>query len=263
MSRKKGVSVLLLLVFLLVVINYSYLNQFDSKLESIFIQKEVSIVQRVVDGDTLALDNGEKVRLLGINTPEKGEKYYTEAKAFVESKVLNKTIELEKGKDDKDLYGRLLRYVYYNGENINLLLVREGYANTYFPEGKDRYTNEFLSAWNDCMKENKNICKSSDNICGKCIKLKELNVASQRVVLYNECSFECNLKNWEIKDEGRKKFVLSAIIKPQKEISIIVGEGENKENTLFWTKQPYVWTKTGDSLFLRDEKGNLVVYYNF
>ena len=38
-----------------------------------------AIVSRIIDGDTIELQNGERVRLLGINTPEKGQPYYEEA----------------------------------------------------------------------------------------------------------------------------------------------------------------------------------------
>src|SRR3989344_4938496 len=52
-------------------------------------------VTRVIDGDTLELSTGEKVRLLGINTPEKGSTNYLEAKKFTENLVLNKTVRKE------------------------------------------------------------------------------------------------------------------------------------------------------------------------
>ncbi len=88
-------------------------------------------VTRVIDGDTIVIDSGEKVRLTCVNTPEKGEKLYKEATEFTKSLVLNKTITLEKDKTDKDKYGRLLRYVYINNQSVNALLVQEGYAVVY------------------------------------------------------------------------------------------------------------------------------------
>jgi len=48
-----------------------------------------------------------------------------------------------------------------------------------------------------------------------------------------------------------------------KEVMIKVGEEENTENVLFWKGESYVWTKTGDTLFLRDEEGKLVLWKGY
>ena len=44
---------------------------------------------------------------------------------------------------------------------------------------------------------------------------------------------------------------------------ILIGEGENMQDTLFWTGEDYVWTDSGDTIFLRDEKGKLVFWENY
>src|SRR3989344_5948521 len=59
-------------------------------------------VKRVIDGDTLELDNGNKVRLICIDTPEIGQPYFQEAKSYLESLVLNKKILLEKDISETD-----------------------------------------------------------------------------------------------------------------------------------------------------------------
>lgn len=94
---------------------------------------------RAIDGDTFVIDSGEKIRLIGMNTPEKGEYYYTEAKEKLEALILNKTIYLEKDKKNKDKYGRSLRYVYTDDYFVNLELVKDGYARSYLIEPNDRY----------------------------------------------------------------------------------------------------------------------------
>jgi micrococcal nuclease len=88
-------------------------------------------VTEVIDGDTIILATGEHIRLLGIDTPEKGECYYKEAKEFLSQLLTNKLIKLEKDKTNKDSYGRLLRYIYLDGTDINILLVRQGYAEAF------------------------------------------------------------------------------------------------------------------------------------
>jgi len=88
-------------------------------------------VTNVVDGDTLDLNNSERVRLSGINTPETGECYYQEAKSELENLVLNKEVYLEKDISNKDKYDRLLRYVYINDLLVNSYLIQNGYAKVY------------------------------------------------------------------------------------------------------------------------------------
>lgn len=90
------------------------------------------LVTNIVDGDTLDLENSQRVRLSGINTPETGECYYQEAKDKLAELTLDKEVFLEKDRTDTDKYGRLLRYIYYpKGNLVNKILVEEGYADAY------------------------------------------------------------------------------------------------------------------------------------
>lgn len=262
-KRTKNILLLICLIALFILTNYSFI---DKKIEGLLIGDRIenAEVTRIVDGDTIKINNNDTIRFLGINTPEKGEKYYQEAKDFLVSLILNKTIKIERGKEDRDMYKRLLRYVFLDNKNINLEIVKNGLANFYFPEGRDIYYDEFEKAWEDCIKENKNLCKKSIDECSDCIELKELNVKEQKIIFYNKCFFSCGLTEWTIKDEGRKKFVFdSFILKSKNEVSVIVGNKTNSENVLFWRGKDYVWTSSGDSLFLRDERGDLVLWKSY
>ena len=244
--KAKEIILLIFLIFLVLLVNYSFI---DKKLEDFLFDYEIVIVERVIDGDTFVSGNNS-IRLLGINSPERGEKYYNEAKEFLEREVLNKTVRLEFGKEKYDRYKRILAYVYINRENINLKLVESGFANFYFPSGKDLHYDDFKDAWNKCLENNLNLCENSVNKCSQCIELRELSVDNQRVILYNKCSFSCDLTSWNIKDEGRKKFIFPEFILQQnKQVYILIGEGENTNEVLFWSGENYVWTKTGVSLF--------------
>src|SRR3989344_6573409 len=155
MKRSTLKFFLTLLIFLLIVINYSWL---DKKLEGWIISEDYVAITRVVDGDTVVAGN-ETIRLLGINTPERGETYYSEAKSFLESLVLNETVRLEYGKDRKDLYGRTLAYIYLGSLNVNSEIVKEGYANYYFPSGKDWNYEIFVDSWNECLNKGSFLCE--------------------------------------------------------------------------------------------------------
>jgi micrococcal nuclease len=110
------------------------------------------IVERVIDGDTIRLANGESVRLVQIDTPELdgGECYADEARmALLRLLPEGSTVRLERDPrlDDVDRFGRLLRYVRFRDTNVNLELVRRGAAAPYFYHGDEgRYADQFLAA---------------------------------------------------------------------------------------------------------------------
>ena len=92
-------------------------------------------VKQVIDGDTVVLTNGEKVRLIGINAPEKesdhrlAQPYSLEARLALVALVQNKTVRIETGLDERDRYGRLLGSLYLpNGEDVQAILLKKGYA---------------------------------------------------------------------------------------------------------------------------------------
>lgn len=89
------------------------------------------LVVNVVDGDTLDLNNSARVRFSGINTPETGECYYSEAKEKLKELTLNKEVFLETDITLDDKYGRALRYVYVENLFVNGFLVENGYAKVY------------------------------------------------------------------------------------------------------------------------------------
>lgn len=104
------------------------------------------LVGRVIDGDTLALENGEKVRLIGIDAPEKGEAGYAEAKEFLRQAVEGKFVRMEGDSQDRDKYGRLLRYVFVGGRHVNIGLAEAGMARAYPFEDSTRYAKEIADA---------------------------------------------------------------------------------------------------------------------
>ncbi|WP_292004265.1 thermonuclease family protein [Chlorobium sp.] len=96
-------------------------------------------VVRVRDGDTIVmLDAGRElhvIRLAHIDTPEKNQPYGNRAKQFVSSLVYGKTVRIDV--TDRDRYGRLIGVVYIGATNVNLQLVRHGYAWWYREYSRD------------------------------------------------------------------------------------------------------------------------------
>jgi micrococcal nuclease len=107
-------------------------------------------VAYVVDGDTLELASGERVRLLGIDTPEREECYYEEAGEYLRTAVEGREVRLEGDITDVDDYDRLLRHVFLPTgsveRHLNYELVEQGYA-VVLPILPDRaYREEFRAA---------------------------------------------------------------------------------------------------------------------
>jgi len=95
-------------------------------------------VSKVFDGDTFRTTRGEKVRLLGINTPEiahdrrPSQPFGIEAKRHLKQLISGKTVRLQLDRDRKDNYGRTLAQVYLrDGRSINEQMVRDGLAHVY------------------------------------------------------------------------------------------------------------------------------------
>lgn len=114
-------------------------------------------VSKVVDGDTIVLDTGEHVRYIGIDTPEQGHLYYSEAKRENERLVKGKTVKLEYDVGRTDKFGRTLAYVYVNGIFVNAELVKGGYAviATYPPNVK--YADKFRALQEEARKEKRGL----------------------------------------------------------------------------------------------------------
>jgi len=115
------------------------------------------IVTKIIDGDTIIAE-GENVRLIGMDTDERGYPCYDEAKERLEELILNKEVRLEKDQTDKDQYQRYLRYIFLDDKNINLKLVEEGLAVARFYPEDVKYKDEIIKAEAQA-RENKLGCK--------------------------------------------------------------------------------------------------------
>ena len=135
---------------------------------------EFYYVSRVVDGDTLKLSDGERVRLIGVDTPEVhySDKLLRDAKKsgkdvsdiqamgqkasdFTKSLVSGKRVRLEFDVKRRDRYGRLLAYVYLlSGEFVNAEIVKAGYAQPMTIPPNVKYAELFQKLYQEA-RENK------------------------------------------------------------------------------------------------------------
>ncbi len=124
-------------------------------------------VTRVIDGDTIEIEGGERIRYIGIDTPETVDPrkpvqcFGVEASNKNKELVEGKMVRLETDITDRDKYNRLLRYVWVGDTFVNLELVKQGFAYSYSYPPDIKYQDRFLKAqqeareakrglWNAC-----------------------------------------------------------------------------------------------------------------
>jgi len=245
---------------------------------------EKNIISKVIDGDTVKLQTGETVRLLGINAPEKGQVYYKESARRLRELIEGKKVFLEKDVVDKDKYGRLLRYIFLNGENINVKLVREGLASVYIISPNVKYETELRESENEAKNSKINIWKTpeqeGEKICdNRCIGISYFhydaegedckNLNDEYVIFKNSCPYSCNLTGWSVKDgSSREPFVFPTfILESGAIVTLYTGCGTNTNKSLYWCNRGHsynaIWNNKGDTLYLRNSKGDLVLSYSY
>ena len=122
--------------------------------EALDLGKPVA-VQRVIDGDTIELSNGERVRYLGIDAPEmrrkvrgrwveKAEPFAAEAYELNRRWVEGRRVRLEMDRETRDRYHRLLAYVFVNDHLVNAELITSGYVVVRLHPPNLRYADLFM-----------------------------------------------------------------------------------------------------------------------
>ncbi|MBI5872089.1 thermonuclease family protein [archaeon] len=235
-------------------------------------KEKTYLVAKIIDGDTIDLKSGENVRLLGINAPEKNEFYYQEAKNRLIELVEGKLVKLESDFEDKDTYGRLLRYIFLDKTFVNFQMVKEGYATVYIiqpnekyrvklEEAEDEAKEKLLGIWNTSTSTN---CISIINFHYNAVGNDNENLNDEYVVFKNKCD-PINLNGWSVKDEAThiytfKNFILSK----DATFTLYSGSGSDTNDKLYWNSKKYaIWNNDGDTLYLRDNNGNLVLSYSY
>jgi len=141
--RRPPVKLLLLLAVVALAVGAFVLLTRDSAKEG--------VVTHVVDGDTIQLADGTRVRLVQIDAPERVDECYGEEASELTRRLLppgtKVRIEQDPDLDQEDRFGRKLAYVWKDDEDVNLTLVEEGAAGVWFFEGdRGRHADDLLHA---------------------------------------------------------------------------------------------------------------------
>lgn len=228
-------------------------------------------VQRVVDGDTIVLADGRRIRYIGINTPERGEPFWREAKDYNVRKVGGKVVTLEFGPLREDKYGRTLAYVFVGGEMVNAQLLQAGWAHLFVLE-PIHYYHTFRRLQEEARAEGVGIW-GKNGFTGP-LKITRLNANAEGDDRYNlngEYMRICNispadqdLKGFSLSDHDGHRYIFPrAFLRPGYTVLLFTGAGKDivqgvDQLRLYWGSRYPIWNNTGDQAFLRDPKGKLI-----
>lgn len=213
--------------------------------------RETVFVSRVIDGDTLALEDGRRIRLLNINTPEKGEYGSDLSSAYLKS-FENKSVQIDVVGEDR--YQRTLARI-YSPEYLNLKIVSSGLAVKFLVSESE--TKEFAQAEESAIENSLGIWKKSEYF--GCISTN-IDYKKEIVAIKNSCS-PINISLWKIRDESRKSYLFPGILLGS--INLHSKNGTDNSTDLFWQSQTNIWNDNRDTLYLLDSENKIVHYHYY
>ncbi|MGV8176959.1 MAG: thermonuclease family protein [Candidatus Bilamarchaeaceae archaeon] len=245
-------------------------------IQKLTMQRQTVQVTRVIDGDTVEVkdkEGGDRMRVIGINAPEKTEKGFSEAKLRMEA-LAGTEIEVSKDphSNGTDMYGRLIGYLFKGGKCLNVEMVREGYATAYIYQGEKLVLGpELISAEKEAENAGRGIWAPSKY--SKCFQLGEFVydpqgddlAGDERVSLRNSCGFAVAMGGFYLKDAGTTLYFFGngTAVSASGTITVHSGCGMDSASDLYWCRKTPVWNNAGDRLFLRDSDGKLVINYDY
>jgi micrococcal nuclease len=253
-----GVMVLLILAGYLIFLNYQPSS--DDTYE----------VSDIIDGDTIKLTNGERVRLIGINTPEREQPYYQEATERLRELIGSNPVRLEADEEDEDQYGRWLRYIYVNDTFVNLEVVKSGHAIAYEFQPNVKYSDKLKEAEQTARNSELGIWTPSPfsltvtTLHADAEGDDTENLNDEYVVFDYNGNTSINMTLWWVMDEANNEYRFQDYVLVEGfTTTLYTGSGTDTVSKLYWGSSKPIWNNDGDSLFLRDAEGFLVTYYTY
>lgn len=229
------------------------------------------VVARIVDGDTVQLSSGETVRLVGINTPERNQPFYDDAKSFADQLLREQPVRVETDVEPRDRFGRTLGYLFLpDGTFANLEIVRNGFAQAWNIEPNSRYRVQFEQAEAEARTAERGIWAASPASL-KIVGLEadppgpdDENLNGETVTIQNSGSTEIRLAGFRLSDRSNATFIFPDVTLPAgRTIVVHSGRGSDDADNLYWNSSRSIWNNNGDTAFLRDPDGNSVDVYSY
>jgi micrococcal nuclease len=241
--------------------------------EGLPVPEDVEIVKvaRVIDGDTIELVDGRRVRYIGINTPERDQPYYTEASEANRQMVGGIRVGLETDQDSVDQYGRTLAYVWANGQMVNLEMVQRGYANIFTVPPNVKYEAEFLAAERGAREAGRGLWAGADvplkftDMHANAPGNDNENPNGEWVEVTNQGGEPVDMSGYTLKDAANHIYTFDNFtLAPGETLRLYSGQGQDSPTELYWGYNgESVWNNGSDTAFLRDAEGALVDMYAY
>lgn len=239
------------------------------------IADEFVRVKQVYDGDTILLEDGRKVRYLGINTPEFQEPFYLKAKRFNESLVLGKEIKLEFDQERGDGYDRILAYVYVGNQMVNASMVKEGLAHAFFIGPSRKYNSLLLQSQAEAKKRKVGIWSTRARL--REIKITSVHLAdpdkpdpyAPYVRIANLSNEPIQLAGFVLSNESGQKYSFPNVtVDPGYTVIVASIAGKDGANdrgqmVVHWPKEGSVWDPREDTAFIIDPSGNIIDFFHY
>lgn len=228
-------------------------------------------IEHVIDGDTVALDDGRRVRYIGINTPERGQFLYDEAAAFNRHLVEGAEAWMVLDVQTIDQYGRTLAYLWVGDTFVNHELIRQGFANVYTSPPNVRYSQDLQAAEQVARDSERGLWALSEahvtiqDIVYDAPGPDPENPNGEWVIIANDGLSTADLTGYTIKDEANHIYTFPEIrLKQWGVVKLYSGQGTDTDTALHWgLENDSVWNNGGDTAYLRDAEGRLVDSYGY
>lgn len=227
---------------------------------------DAATVARVVDGDTIELTDGRRVRYIGVNTPERGQPYYSEASEANRQLVDGRQVQLEFDQDTFDQYGRTLAYIWVDGVMANQEIIARGYANAFTVPPNVKYDDAFRQAEREAREAGRGLWAGSSvplkitNLHADAPGSDRDNPNGEWVEITNQGSAPVDLAGYTLKDEANHIYTFGNFsVNGGAAFRLYSGQGQNTATDLYWGYVgESVWNNDSDAAFLRDKDGALV-----
>jgi len=232
-----------------------------------------AVLSRVVDGDSIEVEADGRsvdVRLIGINAPEGAECFGDRSRTALMAALDASSLVLVEGADsDTDQYGRLLRYVYVDGESVNGRMLADG--NAVALQGDHRYNESFveigdLAAAGQHGMWAPDACGTPPPAGATIVGVEhdppgpdDDRLNDESVTIGNEGTTTIALADWTLRDESsQNRYVFGDVaIAPSGRLDVRTGCGSDIAGTVHWCASRSVWSNGGDTVILQDPNGNV------
>ncbi len=227
-------------------------------------------VTAVLDGDTIELADGTVIRYFGVNTPERGQRFYEDAKQYNAHLVLGKVVRLERAGQEQDTYRRRLAYVYVGDVLVNARLIAEGWAHLFVLTSLAPYQ-QWLQLQKDAQARRKGMWRAG-GVPGP-LKITAVhadaegddrrNLNGEYVRICNVSTDRVELTGFSIQDaEGHRYVFPGGLLAPGYTALLLTGRGADTlrrgQRLFYWGSAQPIWNNHGDTAFLFDPQGNLI-----